>query len=64
MASLDSILNFAIPVGIITFLFVIIFNKFKNPITDFYLWIKEHVIGGTQKIKEGTVEVGQQIVYR
>ena len=64
MATLDSILNFLIPVGIITFLFVIVFNKFKDPLTSFYSWVKERLAGGTTTVKERTSEIGQQIVYR
>ena len=61
MLSLDSILNFVIPLAIIGFLIGIIFIKFKEPLMTFFHWVGDLFGAGAEQLNDSTTYT--QIVY-
>lgn len=62
MASLDSIINFALPIGIIIFLLVLMFEKVREPLFSFFGWVKNLFSSATDRAKD--VELHGDIIYR
>ena len=59
--SLDSILNFAIPLGIIGFFIGVIVVRFKEPLGKLFIWVKELFGSGAERLDDATTYT--QIVY-
>ena len=60
MASLDSFLNFIIPIGIIIFFVGLLYSKLKTEIHTFFDWIKGLFESTTDNLPEMRP---QQIIY-
>jgi len=62
MASLDSFLNSAIPIGIIIFFVGMIYLKLKEPINAFFEWFKGLFSSATDNMS--TINLPTEIVYK
>jgi hypothetical protein len=52
MVTLDSFLNFAVPLGIVLFFVGLLYSKLKNEIHAFINWIKRLFDSGVDNIPE------------
>jgi len=59
MASLDSFLNFVIPIGIVIFFVGLLYSKLKTEINQFFSWIKSLF----ESTAENLPEARPQIIY-
>jgi hypothetical protein len=61
MASLDTFLNTAIPIGIVLFFIALMYTKLKEPIDQLFSWIRGLFSGASERIPE--VNLPTEIVY-
>lgn len=61
MATLDSFLNAAIPIGIIVFFVGLIYVKLKEPINQFFAWFRGLFVSTTDNIS--SINLPTEIVY-
>jgi len=63
VGTLDSILNVAIPLLIVTGMLFLVYKAAKEPIDKLFAWIKGLIQGGTEKTQEMQIPVYNEIVY-
>jgi hypothetical protein len=64
MASLDSFLNTAIPIGIIVFFCGMIYWKLKEPLDSLFKWLKDLFSSASDKVSSTTINLPTEIVYK
>ncbi len=64
MATIDTILGFAIPAIIIITLAIALWGKFSDPIHRFYDWIRDLFGWGKDKLNDGSGYVQEEIIFK
>ncbi len=62
MASIDSILNVAIPLGILVFFFVLLYFRLHEPINQLVRWLKSLFSSASDRVPD--INLPTEIIYK